>query len=48
MLDWILSQNCINTLPLHTIHQLAKSAKSETLLCSTGTKCVKIRTYCKA
>ena len=27
MLDWILSQNYKNTLPLHTIHQLARSAK---------------------
>ena len=31
MLDWILSQNCRNTLPLHTVDQLMQSAKNETL-----------------
>ena len=25
MLDWILSQNCRNTLPLHAVDQLARS-----------------------
>ena len=28
MLDWILSQNSRNTLPLHTVDQLARSAKT--------------------
>ena len=32
MVDWILPQNCRNTLPLHTVDQLARSAKNETLL----------------
>ena len=27
MLDWILSQNCRNTLPLNTVDQLVRSAK---------------------
>ena len=32
MLDWMLSQNCRNTLSLHTVDQLASSAKSDRLL----------------
>ena len=28
MLDWIFSQNCRNSLPLHTADQLARSTKS--------------------
>ena len=28
MLDWTLSQNGKNTLPLHAVHQLARSAKT--------------------
>ena len=28
MLDWVFSQNCRNSFPLHTAGQLAKSAKS--------------------
>ena len=32
MLDWISSQNCKNTLPLHTVDQRARSAKTWTLL----------------
>ena len=28
MLDWIFSQNCRNSLPLHTAGQLARSTKS--------------------
>ena len=28
MLDWILSQKCRNTLPLHKVDQLARSAKT--------------------
>ena len=31
MLDWIMSQNCRNTLPLHTVDQLVRSAKNEML-----------------
>ena len=27
MLDWILSQNCRNTLPLHTFDQLAQNLR---------------------
>ena len=34
MLDWIWSQNCRNTLLLHTVDQLLKSAKNETLFMS--------------
>ena len=36
MLDWILSQNCWNTLRLHKVDQLARSAKTYTLLCPTN------------
>ena len=32
MLDWILSQNCRNTLPFHTVDQLVSSAKNERLV----------------
>ena len=39
MLDWILSQNRRNTLSLHTVDQLVKSAKNETLLWLAGIKC---------
>ena len=28
MLDWIFSQNCSDSLPLHTAGQLARSTKS--------------------
>ena len=42
MLDCILSQNCRNTLPLHTVDQLGSSAESERLLWLAGMKCVKI------
>ena len=28
MLDWILSQNCRNTLPLHTVDQIAYTPKT--------------------
>ena len=45
---WILSQNCRNILPLHTVDQLERSAKNETLLWLVRIKCVKFRTYCKA
>ena len=31
-LDWILSQNCRNKLPLHTVDQLVRSAKNKMLL----------------
>ena len=48
MLDWILSQNCRNTLPLHTVDQIASSAKNGRLLWLEGMKCVKIPTHCKA
>ena len=48
MFDWILSQNCRNTLPLHTVDQLASSANIKRLLWLAGMKCVKILTYCKA
>ena len=46
MLDCILSQNCRNTLPLHTVDQLGSSAESERLLWLAGMKCVKIWIYC--
>ena len=49
ILDWISSQNCRNTLPLHKIDQLVmKSTKNETLLWLEGIKYVKIQTHCKA
>ena len=32
ILDWILSQNCRNTLPLHTVNQLMRSPKNHTVL----------------
>ena len=38
MLDWIFSQNCRNSLPLHTAVQLARSTKSSKL--SYLTKCL--------
>ena len=38
MLNWISSQNCINTLPLHKVDQLLMSAKIETLLWLAGIK----------
>ena len=47
MFDWILSQNCRNTLPLFTVNQLASSANYERLLWLVMTY-VKIRNYCKA
>ena len=47
ILDRVSSQNCRNTLPLHTVGQLVRSAKNETLLWLAGLKCVKIRTHCK-
>ena len=31
MLDWILSQNCRNTLPLHAVDKLVRKAKNESL-----------------
>ena len=31
MLDWIWSQNCRNILLLHTVDQLVRNAKNETL-----------------
>ena len=48
MLNWISSQNCINTLPLHKVDQLVMSTKNETLLWLVGIKNVKIQTRCKA
>ena len=36
MLDWILSQNCRNTLPLHTVYQLVSSAKNKKLFVVAG------------
>ena len=48
MLDWILSQNCRNTLPLLIVDQLLRRAKYEMLLWLAGIKCEKIQTYCKA
>ena len=36
MLDWILLQGYRNTLPLQTVHQLRRSAKSWTLLRPTN------------
>ena len=30
MLDWILSQSCRNALPLYTVNQLAREAKTQT------------------
>ena len=47
LLDWIFSQNCRNTLSLHTVDQLASSAKSERQLLLVVIKCVKFQTYCK-
>ena len=47
MLNWISSQNCINTLPLHKVDQRVMSAKNETLLWLAGIKNVKIQTRCK-
>ena len=32
MLDWISSQKCKNTLPLHTVDQLVRIAKNETAI----------------
>ena len=46
MLDGILSQNCRNILPLHTVDQIVSCAKNR-LLWLAGMKCVKIRTYYK-
>ena len=48
MLDGILSQNCRNILPLHTVDQIVSCAKNKRLLRLAGMKCVKIRTYYKA
>ena len=48
IIDWISSQNCRNTFPLHAVDQLVRSAKNETLLWLAGMKYVKIRTHCKA
>ena len=48
MFDWILSQNCRNTPPLHTVDQIASSAKNGRLLWLEGMKCAKIPTHCKA
>ena len=48
MLNWISSQNCINTLPLHKVDQLVMSTKNETLLWLVGIKNVKIQTRYKA
>ena len=45
MLDWILSQNYRNTLPLHAVDQLARSIKIGMFLWLAGMKCKKIRTY---
>ena len=39
MLDWMLSQNCRNTLSLHTVDQLASSAKSETFVAGGDKMC---------
>ena len=48
MIDWILSKNCRNTLPLQTVDQLASSAKNESLLWLARMKWVKIWAYWKA
>ena len=42
MLDWILSQNCKNTLCFHTVDQLVRNPENEMLLWLVGIKCVKI------
>ena len=47
MLDWLLSQNCRNTIPLQTVDQLASSTKNKRLLWLVGIKYVKTRTYCE-
>ena len=44
---WILSQNCRNILPKHTVAQLV-SAQNEALLWLAGMNYVKIRTHWKA
>ena len=36
ILDWILSQNCRNTLPLHTVDQLVSSAKKQVAVVAGG------------
>ena len=36
MLDWIFSQNCRNSLPLHTADQLAGSTKPDELLAANA------------
>ena len=45
ILDWILSQNCINTLSLHTVDQLANSAKHR-CCCSRPVACSQSRRRC--
>ena len=42
MVNCILPKNCRNTLPLHTVDQLASNVKNERLLWLAGMKCVKI------
>ena len=36
ILDWIWSQSCRNTVLLHTVDQLVRSAKNETLCIQLG------------
>ena len=41
MIDWILSQNCRNTLLLHIVDQLVCHAKNERLMWLAAMKCGK-------
>ena len=39
MLDWILSQKCRNTISLHTVDQLVRSVKNDTVVAGWNKMC---------